>query len=248
MGKLEWLKNALIKNNESNTGDTGTPQPQPQQKTVVNSSPTPKRKVTPISTPTTPINIPVPESNGDELDEDYLNHLSEFMDKNNQPGPDYLEFANSLDETTSELEGVTEEKIFQMTYKVGYKQSLPVPKLLETAGVYINLFNQHKKEFDDYLTGESQKKVGSKVEENNKLSKTKSDNLKKIEDFTKQIATLESNNDSIDTQMEQNTSVIDTETKILENKKLKFEKAFNFVVGKINDDISKIKLYLSNIK
>lgn len=240
--KFGWLKKALY-NGENSTSEVEEPT---VQKRPATQAPTPtfKKKITPV----TPV---VTETTNDdvELDESYINHLSDFMEKNNQPGPDYLEFAHSLDEMNSEMgDGVTEEKIFQMTYKVGYKQNLPIQKLLDTASLYITLFNQHKKEFDDFLDSESQKTVGTKVDENDRLTKSNSDALKKIEDLKKQINSLETNIETNNSKIEENSTVIDTETKKLQTKKAKFEKAFGFVVGKINDDIGKIKLYLKDIK
>ena len=251
-----WLKNAIVAGSGDETPPVEEQTAQPQRKVV---PPVTPKKITIkpviISTGDKMINSGayVAERTDDDgevgLDESYINHLSEFMEKNNQPGPDYLEFARSLDEMNTEMgDGVTEEKIFQMTYKVGYKQNLPVPKLLETANTYINLFNQHKKEFDGYLDQESQKTVGSRAEENNQLTKANTDAAKKIEELTKQIASLESSVESNNTKIEENNGIIETETNKLTVKKAKFEKAFQFVVGKITDDITKIKQYLSNIK
>lgn len=250
MALPSWLKNAIIQGGDETTPTEQTTE-QPQKKVVTPVTPV-KKKITVIPVPATTGTYITTETEDDGevgLDESYINHLSDFMEKNNQQGPDYLEFARSLDEMNTEMgDGVTEEKIFQMTYKVGYKQNLPVPKLLDTANLYINLFNQHKKEFDGYLDQESQKTVGSRVDENNSLTKANSDALKKIEDLKKQITSLETSVDTNNAKIEQNNNVIETETNKLTVKKSKFDKAFQFVVGKITDDIEKIKLYLSNIK
>lgn len=242
MALPSWLKNALIQSD-----DTTTPQPEVvQQSKPVNPIVVPKRKV--VTQVTQPVVENVTEDSVD-LDETYINHLSEFMEKNNQPGPDYLEFARSLDEMNTEMgDGTTEEKIFQMTYKVGYKQNLPVPKLLETAQFYINLFSQHKKEFDSYLDEENKKTVGSKIDENNRLTKANEDATTKIEQLKQQIENLEQSMELNNQKIEQNNSVIESETSKLKVKQVKFTKAFNFVVGKITDDIEKIKMYLSNLK
>jgi flagellar basal body rod protein FlgB len=109
------------------------------------------------------------------------------------------------------------------------------------------LFNQHKKEFSAWLDSENQKIVGSKVNENNKLSKTNSESLKKIDELTKQIQSLNSSVDTNNVTIEQNNAVIEKETIVLENKKIKFENSFTFVVGKISDDIQKINTYLVNL-
>jgi len=195
----------------------------------------------------TPITVqPQPVMDNGEIDESYINHLYDFMTKNNFPGPDYFEFANSLDEMTTELEGASEEKIFQMTYKVAYKQNLPVPTLLETAQKYIQLFEQHKKEFDVYLVSESQKTIGSKTDEIIKLEKINNDSITKIGELKKQITLMESQIDTNNSKIEENNSIIEVETEKLNLKKSKFEKAFNIIITKINDDISKIKQYLNN--
>ena len=236
--KFGWLKKALYNPDQQ----TDQPVQQPVQPIRRTSTPTAPTKVS-VPTPTV-----TPVINNGELDDQYINHLSDFMEKNNQPGPDYLEFARSLDEMISEMgDGVTEEKIFQMTYKVGYKQNLPVQKLVETANTYIGLFNQHKKEFNTWLDSENQKIVGSKVTENNNLSKMNSESLKKIDELTKQIESLNSSVDTNNVTIEQNNAVIEKETIVLENKKIKFENSFTFVVGKISDDIQKINTYLVNL-
>lgn len=228
-----WLKNALIKQEET----TNILQTSQTTQTVQ-----PVRRMTPI-TPTAPVAV---IDNG-ELDDQYINHLSDFMTKNNLPGPDYLEFARSLDEMISEMEGASEEKIFKMTYKVGYKQSLPVVKLVETANTYITLFNQHKKEFDGFLDGEHQKTVGTKVDENKKLIGINSDSERKIKELEDQILKLKTTYDSNLDLMSQNEIAIATAVQVLDSKKIKFQNAFNFVVGKVSDDITKINLYLKDI-
>lgn len=247
MALPSWLKNALIQSDDTTT----TTQPEVTQQQVSRpSTVVPKKKITVTPVPATSGTYITTETTENvELDETYINHLSEFMEKNNQQGPDYLEFARSLDEMNTEMgETTPEEKIFQMTYKVGYKQNLPVPKLLETAQLYITLFGQHKKEFDAYLDEETKKSVGSKIDENNRLSKSNEDALNKIEQIKQQIVNLEQSIELNNQKIEQNNSVIETETNKLNIKKAKFTKAFDFVVGKITDDITKIKQYLSNLK
>lgn len=236
-----WLKKAFFNNDVE---DTSVSVQTPAQSTPVIA--TPQIRSTPVMRVATPAPV---QQDTNELDESYINHLFDFMEKNNQAGPDYLEFARSLDEMISEMgDGVSEEKIFQMTYKVGYKQSLPVQKLIETANIYINLFNQHKKEYDVYLNDENQKNVGSRVNENNKLTTANNDSLKKINELKNQIATLEAGINNNNVKIDENNNIIDTETATLESKKIKFDKAFNFVVSKISDDIEKIKKHLTNIK
>lgn len=246
MALPSWLKNALIQSDETTTQSEVVQQPVVSKTT--NPIVVPKKRVTQVA-PISTVSTETVTEDSVELDETYINHLSEFMEKNNQPGPDYLEFARSLDEMNTEMgETTPEEKIFQMTYKVGYKQNLPVPKLLETAQLYINIFSQHKKEFDAYLDDETKKSVGSKIDENSRLTKSNEDALTKIEQIKQQIVNLEQSIELNNQKIEQNNSVIETETTKLNVKKAKFTKAFNFVVGKISDDIEKIKQYLSNIK
>jgi hypothetical protein len=236
-GSFGWLKNALIKSAEETT--TPVQQSQPTQ-TV-----SPRRMSAPaVSSP-----VISPSINEGELDDQYINHLMDFMVKCNIPGPDYLEFARSLDEMISEMgTDVSESKIYQMTYKVGYKQSLPVVKLVDTANQYISLFNQHKKEFDGYLDAEHQKTIGSKIEENKKLTTANSDAEKKIKELEDQITKLKSTYDSNLDLMDQNEVTITTAAQTLETKKVKFETAFKFVVGKVTEDINKINTYLKDIQ
>ena len=230
-----WWQKALF------DSESGIQTPQTVQTPQLTTQRIPVRKTSPTPIMTQPVTIP---DNG-EVDESYINHLYDFMTKNNLPGPDYFEFANSLDEMTTELEGASEEKIFQMTYKVAYKQNLPVPTLLETAQKYIQLFEQHKKEFDAYLVSESQKTIGIKTDEIIKLEKINNDSITKIEELKKQISLLESQMDSNNLKIEDDNSTVEVETEKLNLKKSKFEKAFNIIITKINDDISKIKQYLN---
>lgn len=220
----------------SNTQPTN--QPIQQARPIVKST-TPIRKVTPVV-----VSAPIITDDGDEIDESYINHLYDFMAKNNFPDKDYFEFANSLDEMTTELDGASEEKIYQMTYKVAYKD-LPVPILIETAQKYLQLFGQHKKEFDDYLVSESQKTIGTKGDESVKLQKTNGDALIKIEELKKQITNLENQIETNNSKIEENNNFIEIETEKLALKKSKFEKAYNVIINKINSDINKIKTYLT---
>jgi hypothetical protein len=237
-GKKPWWQKALYNADSDSTTESQQVSPSPAKPA--------KRPVTKIMQSPTPAPVFPQETSVDngEVDETYINHLYDFMTKNNLPGPDYYEFANSLDEMTSELAGASEEKIFQMTYKVAYKQNLPVDKLLETAKTYIDLFGKHKKEFEDFLNTESQKTIGAKNTEIANLQKANSDATNQIATLKKQIISLEAQVETNNQKMDEDNSFVESETQKLTIKKSKFQKAFSVIIDKINGDIDKIKQYL----
>jgi len=239
MEKKSWWQKALFDAN------SGTNESKPQSTTTTPSTfPNMKTSTRPIFPSTS---TPTPAVDDGEIDESYINHLYDFMTKNNLPGPDYYEFANSLDEMQTELDGASEEKIFQMTYKVAYKQTLSVEQLLESGKKYIQLFKQHKREFDDYLNSEAQKSIGSTTNDNNQLLSSNQDSNKKIEELKNQLLFLQKQIADNNKKIEENNNFITSETQKLESKKFKFEKAFNVIMTKIEDDINKIKQYLKSI-
>lgn len=103
---------------------------QKKEEGVAQTSPSsPSPQVQPISQPST--------SASSVLIEDFVNRLQELIDKNNQPGFDFLEYLESLF-AASQTPGAME---YQMVFNIAKKMNagLSVPALLESSRTYKNL-------------------------------------------------------------------------------------------------------------
>jgi peptidoglycan hydrolase-like protein with peptidoglycan-binding domain len=192
--------------------------------------------------PTTTFVAPIATS--PELDQQYLDHLYQFMAKQNITGPDYFEFADTLNEVYKELGNVAEASLFKTAY-LGYKsQGITPDILITTAQKYIDLFNQHKKEFEAVLSQEAQKTVGLKQQENITLQSAVDGSQGEIAKLEQQIQKLKDDAIANSNKINENNQIIMEENTRLTTKKTKFDAAFKVVIDKINGDIAKIQNYI----
>lgn len=235
MANGKWLKGLLIKEED----------PKPEKQTVNNSQfqarYNPGVVVNPIN-PASPINPVITVD--DSPDQAYLDHLYKYMEDQNIPGPDYFEYANTLHEMGQMASGIPEANLYQLAY-VGLKaQGVTPTQLVQTAGKYIQLFEKHKAEFENYLSQEGSSEVTAKGQEIQTLEQNNSAAESKINELTQQIVSLQQQMVLNSQRIAENNSFIQSEGQKLVTKKAKFGKAFQIVVDKVNGDIQKIQNYV----
>ena len=239
MGKFDWLKNALIKEEEPSVAQNPN-----VNNSNVNNSQFQARFVQPtVSQPvmTQPV---MTQSSDTTPDQAYLDHLYKFMEEQNIPGPDYFEFANTLHEMSQMAGGIPEANLYQLAY-VGLKaQGVTPAQLTQTASKYIGLFDKHKQEFENVLSQEIQKSINSKTQEIQNLEQNNASAEAKINDITQQIQTLQQQMVANAQKIAENNIFIQTESQKVTIKKSKFENAYKIVVEKVNGDIQKIQNYV----
>jgi hypothetical protein len=226
-----WLKGLLIKEDE-----------QPVQP-AVNSGQFQARYNQPINPGIMP-QSPIMVADAETPDQAYLDHLYKFMEEQNIPGPDYFEYANTLHEMGQMAGGIPEANLYQLAY-VGLKaQGVTQSQLVQTAIKYIALFEKHKKEFENYLSQEGSKEVTAKTNEIQALESNNQAAEAKINELTQQIQNLQQQMVLNAQKISENNNFIQNESQKLASKKVKFEKAYQIVVDKVNGDIQKIQNYV----
>lgn len=179
-----------------------------------------------------------------EIDPEYAQHLLDFIEGKNFPGPDYFEFSQVLQEIENDNPEMPESQRYKVAY-VGFKTQKIAPEVfLNTGNKYITLLKQHKGEFDNFIAGETTENVGAKEEENRNLLSSNVDAGKKISQLEKQIEDLRSQVARNEGLIESNKELIDGEHQKILKKKENFQAAFDFFTGKIKNDLEKISSYL----
>lgn len=230
-----WLKGLLIKEvpepaqNQNQSAPTGT-QFQP--------------RFNPSANVVIPQSAPVMVADVDTPDQTYLDHLYKFMEDQNIPGPDYFEYANTLHEMSQMAGAIPEASLYQLAY-VGLKaQGVTPTQLVQTATKYVDLFNKHKQEFENYLSQEGSAQVTAKSQEIKVLEDNNRAAEAKINEITQQIQALQQQMVVNAQKIAENNTYIQNEGQKLTVKKTKFEKAYKIVVDKVNGDIQKIQNYV----
>lgn len=222
-----------------------TPQ-QPFTGTYANPTVAPQPFVGNAAIPQSSFPMPPPVVNvGSEVEEQYLNHFMDFLEKNNIPGLDYLEFANLLHKQFEKFGNtLSESQLYEMAFMSFETQGITKQRLIETANTYLKLIADHKKEFDQYLANDGAKTVQDKTNENARLIKANSDAAIQIENLQKQIMQIQGAVNTNSQTINANTAIIQGEQQKLQAKQVKFEAAYRLVVEKLTGDAQKIQTLL----
>jgi hypothetical protein len=232
MGLKQFLENNFLSKNEQ---DTVVPAP---QATKASGQPTN------VVFPQSEFPAPPPVNITAEVEQQYLDHFMGFLEKNNIPGQDYFEFANTLHKLYEKQPSLPEATLYDMAFTMFESQGVTSAILADTAKKYLELITAHKKEFDAYLSNEGSKVVQDKTAENAKLEKLNMDITNQIKALEQQIVTLKGSLSANTSAYESNKAIIQGENDKNIIKKQKFEAAFNVVIEKIKGDIQKIQSYL----
>jgi uncharacterized protein YdiU (UPF0061 family) len=179
------------------------------------------------------------------LDPEYLDHLYKFVESNNIQGPDYFEFASTLNELKSLSPDIPEENLYKMTY-VGFKtQGVTLQYIIDSAEQYTYLLDKHKQNFESHLNEEYQKNIGVKEKEIDDLNNKNRENQKTIDTLLLKIEEIKQDYHQNTLKISENEQHIRQEKNRLMTKRDKFELAFNTVINKIKSDIIKMKTHVT---
>jgi peptidoglycan hydrolase CwlO-like protein len=169
------------------------------------------------------------------LDEKSVDFLTKALERNNQPGFDYLEYKQSL--VALAKMNMDEATAFKSAFATAATMGLTKDKLLSAADFYKGVLNSEKQQFDKALQNQLQNNVHSKQEEVKKLQV-------QIEEHRAQIKELEA-------QIVKNQGVIDRADEDIRSSKEKiettrelFETTLRGILGDIDKDMNNIKQYL----
>jgi len=169
------------------------------------------------------------------LDEKSVDFLTKALERNNQPGFDYLEYKQSL--TALSKMNMDEATAFKSAFATAATMGLTKDKLLTTADFYKGILNAEKQQFDKALQNQVQTNVHSKQEEAKKLKVQIEEHRAKIKELEAQIVKNQSIIDRTDED-------IRTATEKIETTRGHFETTLKGILGDIDKDMNNINQYL----
>ena len=194
---------------------------------------------------TFPVPPPIQQTADNPVEQSYLDHFMQFLEKNNIPGLDYWEFAITLHDMYEKFGStVTESQLYEMSYTLFKAQGVTETILVQTAQKYLALIQEHKKEYDIHMSTEGSKDIQDKTTENKSLEQRIANSDQQIATLQQQIVGLQNQKNTDIATMQANQNFITEEQQNNEAKRLKFETAARVALEKVQGDITKIQQYL----
>ena len=170
-----------------------------------------------------------------ELEQKFVSLFIKTLEKNNQPGFDYIEFKQSLGAMAKM--NIDESTAIRSAFATASTVGLTKKKLMESANYYAKIINQEKEHFDAALAKRINQKVGGKVKE---VEKLKEQIIKYNEKIAQLKAQIEKHQHTIDTADEQ----IQAEKEKIIGTQNNFERTHENFIDQIKGDIENFKTYL----
>lgn len=174
-------------------------------------------------------------SAGAGLDERSLNSLIKALERNNQPGFDYIEFKQSLGRLLAL--NMDEATAFKSAFATASTVGLTKEKLLQTAEMYRKVLLSEKQQFDVALQKQMQEKVEAKLSEVEKMKKQIEDYKAKIVELQEKIARSQDTIDHADEHIQAAKEKIGST-------KDAFESALRTIMNDIDKDVANIQALL----
>ncbi|QKZ13589.1 hypothetical protein [Spirosoma sp. KUDC1026] len=223
----------FVKEEEPAPSATGTPV------APANAAPAAPRPVAnPTSTQPTVSNVPPRETTvPGTIDPKFADHFADVLAKNNQPGPDYFEFRETL-RSLSNL-GLPEDKQYQAAW-ASFKAlagTSDVAILTSTANHYLNALNKDRDAFKKSVDAALSERVGGLQNEQKRLQTENEALAKQLIEIQKQIDSNTNRLKTIDGE------ISDQSEKINRNGQ-NYDITFGHFTSQIKGDIDRMTQYL----
>ena len=180
-------------------------------------------------------NYQIENVNGQQSDQFYK-VLFDALEKNNQPGFDYLEFKKALQSLESIV--VDEKTRFLSAFAGAQASGASAQQLSSSAETYLNILNTESENFKHAVEVQRTKQISNRENEVKQLTNLisgKKDQIQKlqaeIEEHSKMLSALDN-------------EIKSAQSKI-ETTKADFSVTYDGLVKKIRDDVDRIKTYLT---
>jgi archaellum component FlaC len=157
----------------------------------------------------------------------------------NLPGFDYFEFARALDAQASVIP--TEALRFQSVGAMASSMDATIPSILSSAQSYLKVLKQKETEFVDALNTHVSSEIGGKQSQIQDIDKQIQTMAEQIKSITDKMNTLQSQKVAMQNEIATSTADVD---KVKNN----FYATLKVFVDRINNDVDKIKQYLTGGK
>lgn len=181
---------------------------------------------------------PPPRTDGSgQVTEKFTTMLLKAIEANNIDGFDYIEFKQAIQGTDGM--GMSEEIRYKSAFAVAKTMGVTSDYLIKTAQAYTGVLEKEQKKFMQTAERQIHQHVGQRKDMLTKLEQTIEQKTQKIEDLKKEI---EEHKKLLEKTKKEVSGVQD---KILMTK-ADFEVSYQHIRQQLDDDISKMKQYLSN--
>lgn len=215
---IEDEKTAKAAESAGHPAEAAGPQSrEPQQPPVAEEKP-----VTPVST--------------GGVNDKFLEILFGVLDKNNQPGFDYLEFRQALLNLANMP--MDEATRYRSAFAMAQTMGVTTAKLVETAKFYLQLLGQENDRFREAHQQQRDKLIGNRENEIRDLEVGIQQKSAQIAELQKQIADGELRMENLKLEIHENTVKI-------ENTRADFEASLAHIASQIESDVAKIQQYAS---
>lgn len=197
--------------------------------------------------PSAPSSPPAPQSHAPEpvapahkskgaVSAKFVEVLTQAVNDSNQPGFDYLEFRQALQNLAKMP--MDEPTRIQSAYAMAQTLGVTAPKLIESAHFYLGILNNERQKFDDAHAQQRARLIGNREEEARRLHAESEHKQAEIERLTREIAANKARIEQLEREMDEVASKI-------ESTKADFDATFVIVSGQIEQDIEKLSRYLN---
>jgi len=165
----------------------------------------------------------------------FINVLLKAMEQNNLDGFDYLEYKQSL--KSLKKMPMDEQTRYQSAFAMAQTMGATPAALLQTAQHYIDILNKEEQKFEEALTKQRLKKIGSKEQAIKKLEETIKVKAEQIKRLTQEINAHQKERDTLKKTIQESVIKVDST-------KNNFIVSFDNLVKQIQGDMENIKKYL----
>lgn len=220
---LKKIKSVFIEETES-TSNNKTAQPAKEQPAQASSAPAP----VPPAAPAT--------GGSGAISDKFVEILAAALEKNNQEGFDYLEFRQAL-KNLSKM-AMDEGTRYQSAYAMAQTMGVTSTKLIESANFYLQVLSGEQAKFNEAHAQQRTRLIGSREDDIKSLETQIQQKTEQIQQLTQQIEEHRRQSEQIRQEISNNTVKI-------EATKADFDATFNSVALHIQNDVAKMKQFMS---
>lgn len=168
--------------------------------------------------------------------EKFLEILAQVLEKNNQPGFDYLEYKKAV-QSVSKLQSMDEATQFRTAFAAAQAMNVNPADLINSAKKYLSVLDLEQQNFNASAAQFLKNQVNQKEMDGQQLAQSIKQKEEQIEQLKKDLAEAQS-------RLQQISSEIDTAKNKVEQNKSNFSVSYQSVVDQIKQDIQKMEQFL----
>jgi hypothetical protein len=227
----------FVKEDEPAPSATGVPVA-PSTAPAASAAPRPAASApAPVTQPAVPNMVPRETAAPGTIDPKFADHFADVLAKNNQPGPDYFEFRETL-RSLSSL-GLPEDKQYQAAW-ASFKAlagTSDVSVLTSAASNYLNALNKDRDAFRKSVDAALAERVGGLQNEQKRL-------LTENEALAKQLIEIQKQIDSNANRLKTIDGEINEQSDKITRNNQNYEITFGHFTSQIKGDVDRITQYL----